>query len=561
MRTPQTRPVLRVYLRRSKGDDQQTHSLDVQRAGCARFAATLGDLPPPIEYADDDRAGDDFVGRAGLQRLLREVSSGDVVLVRDQSRLGRDAIETALVVRTIVRDRKARLYYYASGELVKFANAADALVAVAKGAGGEMELEAIRSRTAEALRERVRSGRLAGGRCYGYRNVQHPDKEGRRKNTRAEVDETQAAIVRRVFEAYAGGAGLGAIAKALNRDRVPPPSAGARGTGSWAPSAIRSMLLNDRYSGVYVHGRIIRKRQGGKRIASRADESTVLRVAVPEWRIVDEVTWARVQARFAAQAGKVWTGGHQVYPLAGLARCGACGGPIGVVSTKTGVRRISAYGCTYHRKRGSEVCAVTNMQPRDVVEGAVIRQLLDEVLAPEVVQEITARVVELARAERDQPGEADTVATMESELEGLRAEQKRCARLLARLDDAGELEAEYNARTAKIRSLEADLAAARAAPVAAALALDALAGEVAEVFATLRAGLVAAPEEARAALRALFPRGLRFEPSGSGWEITGRPEIRPTGVLPLVTPLGHAGSWPRVPVRAALASSAVGPLA
>ena len=34
-----------------------------------------------------------------------------------------------------------------------------------------MEVEAIRSRTREALRERVRQGRLAGGACYGYDRV------------------------------------------------------------------------------------------------------------------------------------------------------------------------------------------------------------------------------------------------------------------------------------------------------------------------------------------------------------------------------------------------------
>jgi hypothetical protein len=40
------------------------------------------------------------------------------------------------------------------------------------------------------------------------------------------------------------------------------------------------------------------------------------------------------------------------------------------------------------------------------------------------------------------------VDRLEEELATLRTEQKRCARLLAKLEDAGELEAEYSARTA-----------------------------------------------------------------------------------------------------------------
>src|SRR5688500_18599406 len=97
------RPTVRVYLRRSKGDDAQTHSLDVQREGCARFVAALGLDADRAEYLDDDRAGDDFAGRLGLQRLLKETRPGDVVVCRDQDRLGREALETALAVRTLTR--------------------------------------------------------------------------------------------------------------------------------------------------------------------------------------------------------------------------------------------------------------------------------------------------------------------------------------------------------------------------------------------------------------------------------------------------------------------------
>jgi DNA invertase Pin-like site-specific DNA recombinase len=51
------------------------------------------------EYIDDDRAGDDFEGRPELRRLRQEAKPGDVVLCRDQSRLGRDALEVTLAVR------------------------------------------------------------------------------------------------------------------------------------------------------------------------------------------------------------------------------------------------------------------------------------------------------------------------------------------------------------------------------------------------------------------------------------------------------------------------------
>ncbi len=531
------RPAVRVYLRRSKGDDQQTHSIDVQRSGCARFAAGLSiNFGERVEYLDDDRAGDDFLGRPELKRLLDEARPGDVVICRDQSRIGRKATQTTLVIEELVQERGARLFFYADRREVAMTNALDSAMVFVPGIAHQTELESIRKRTAEALQERVRSGRLAGGRCYGYRNIQNPDREGRRKNTVAVVDPEQAKIVLRIFTWYSEGRGLVWIAKRLNAEHVTTPSYGNRGTGSWAPSAIRSMLKNVRYIGLHVHGRVERSRKGGRRLTIRADESRVIRIDVPEWRIIPEPLWNAVQARFAAQAhlvaarGNPWRAGHPRHPLSGLGRCARCGGPITVTTTKRGRNTIQAYSCAYAKKRGETVCNVSIRQPRDVVERAIVAYLLDNVLTPQILEQITARVVELAQ--QDCRRDAVPVERLEEELSKLRKEQKRYAAAVAEASDVPDLLAELRKRQERIRSLEATIATARAAPGAARIALDTLAGEIAGAFERLRQGLVGSPDEARQALRALFPRGLYFEPEGNHWAVTGAPRIE----MPVTSP-------------------------
>ena len=129
-------------------------------ASCVRGAAV-------VAYVDDGKASDEFLHRTGLRRLLSEVERGDVVVCRDQSRLGRDAIEVTLVVRDLVRDRGCGLFYDSSGQEVQFANAIDQDTTFIQSTGHQMELEAIRSRVREALRMRARAGRIAGGRCTG----------------------------------------------------------------------------------------------------------------------------------------------------------------------------------------------------------------------------------------------------------------------------------------------------------------------------------------------------------------------------------------------------------
>src|SRR6185436_5226061 len=208
--------MVRTYRRRSKNDEgKQQFSLDVQSAGCDELIARL-DLAdqPRKDYVDDGRAGDDFLTRTGLRQLLADAQRGDVIVCRDQSRLGRDAIEVTLVVRDLVRDRGCRLYYYATSQEVQFANAIDQATTFIQGTGHQMELEAIRSRTREALRSRVRNGQVAGGACFGYKLERKSDAAGR-KHTIANVNEAEAPIVRRIYDEFLSGGGLKQIAHRL----------------------------------------------------------------------------------------------------------------------------------------------------------------------------------------------------------------------------------------------------------------------------------------------------------------------------------------------------------
>jgi cell division protein ZapA (FtsZ GTPase activity inhibitor) len=89
---------IHTYCRRSKNDEgKQQFSLDVQEAGCTEMIARMGlaDHPRPPRV-DDGRAGNDFLTRSGLRELLTDAQRGDVIVCRDQSRLGRDAIEVTL---------------------------------------------------------------------------------------------------------------------------------------------------------------------------------------------------------------------------------------------------------------------------------------------------------------------------------------------------------------------------------------------------------------------------------------------------------------------------------
>ena len=83
-----------------------------------------------------------------------------------------------------------------------------------------------------------------GGSCFGYRS------EILDGVSQLQIDEEEAAVVRRIFRMSASGLSLKLMAKELNADGIPPPRGTKKKTKpSWVYTAIREMLRRDIYRG------------------------------------------------------------------------------------------------------------------------------------------------------------------------------------------------------------------------------------------------------------------------------------------------------------------------
>jgi site-specific DNA recombinase len=509
----QDQPMLHFLLRRSKADGGQEHSLDVQRAGCVAFAAARGIKGTPTEHVSDGIAGDDAEGLVALRQLVAAAKPGDVIICRDHSRLGRDMLESATTIRTLVEDRKASLFYYATGEHVQWRNATDAVMSVLRGFGAQSELESIRSRTREAIRTRVKAGKVAGGACYGYDLVKpSPDVA-----TVAIVNAEQADVIRRIFAEYVAGHGYKSIAITLNNERVRAPKAKKRGTGSWSPGQVRDILRRERYIGLYVHGKVNRQKKGGKRVAVKAEASQVMRVEIPEWRIVDDITWRRAQEIAADRAPSQKSENRAVYPLSGLARCEECGGPFGVVNTKVrGGLRVRAYGCVWHHTRGPSVCSVTTRRPVEEVESLATNAIRIALENPDVVTMLMDAVRAEVEAQAVEAASIDTPA-LEAELIEAKRQHKNLVRVLAKLDDEDEgLTAEIKSLGARVKQLEKSLAVATRAPVEAATLIVQAQEAVRGQLAKLRTAVTNHTAEERRDFYKRALTGVTFRPENEG---------------------------------------------
>ncbi len=253
-----------IYARRST-DEHQAASLDVQTEEARRFITSQG-WTVAGEFLEDAGSRAEFKKRPALiaMMLAADAKAFDVIVTRDETRLGGDGPRTTLLIQDML-DAGVRLFFYASGEDVTLNDATARFLVSVRNFASELEREKIASRTREHLQTKARRGYVAGGRCYGYDNIEI--REGDRR-TRVEyaVNSEQAAIVREIFEHYGEGWGLRRIVKDLNGRKVPPPSAGKRGTGSWSPSAVHAMLRRDRYRGVLTWGRTAKGYKKGTKV-------------------------------------------------------------------------------------------------------------------------------------------------------------------------------------------------------------------------------------------------------------------------------------------------------
>ena len=372
MPMPIRTPRVALYLRRST-EEHQAASLEVQEGEARRFLPKLGpyELAPEHVFIDSGISRAEFAKRPGLIALLRAVESKevDIVVTRDETRLGGDMVRVSLLIQDMI-DAGARLYYYFTGEQVQVNDAISKFMVTARNFAAELEREKIAQRTHEHLLVKARKGLNVGGRVYGYNNVEIMDGE-RRKHVEYAINQEQAAIITEIFTRYANGEGLRTIAKALNARGVPSPWAGKRGTGSWAPSALFSVLRRTRYVGVLEWNRMEKMYRKGTKVRVEREARDVVRVEAPHLRILSDDLWAAAQSQMRAKAPKKGVkverkkgGRPHAYLLSGLTKCGECGGALTVTGGRDGTTPIKVYICSYRHDRGETVC--TNNHRRRV---------------------------------------------------------------------------------------------------------------------------------------------------------------------------------------------------
>lgn len=563
-----------VYARKSTdqfGIAEEQRSVSRQIEMARTYAASKGwQVLADAVYVDDGISGAEFANRPGYLRLLNSLKPRprfDVLIMSEESRLGREAIETAYALKQIIT-AGVRVFFYLEDRERTFDSPTDKLLMSVTAFADELEREKARQRTYDAMQRKARAGHVVGGRVFGYQNVTvygEPDAQGRAQKVRVErrIDESQAAVIRRIFALCEEGCGYSRIAKTLNAEGASCPRPQQGRPAGWSPSSVYEILHRPLYRGEIIWNQTRKRDRWGRHRQHARPHSEWLTIPAPELRIVSDAQWAAAHARMNGarvvvhnELAVVPTRDRESkYLLSGLARCGCCGGSFAATTrshgTGTNRRRVGFYSCLAHHKRGPAICDNGRHVRMDVADRAVLGAVAEDLLRPEIVEAVIAGVFEALH----QPQAPETHA---AELLSIDREIARLTEAIATGGDMPSLMAALRTRQNRRDDL---IRAQKPTAVPAVSDRRAIERTIRQRVKDWRTLLTRNIQDGRGLLKQLLTSPLRFTPEGGTYRFEGEASFgalfggsglpTPTNVA---SPTGTATSWTVPLVRKGIAA-------
>lgn len=325
-----------IYARYSS-HAQRDASIDQQVAACQAFAQKGG-----IEIVDiyTDRA---LTGtndnRPGFQRMVADAASHrwTYVLVYALDRFSRDRYDSAV--------NKKRLRDCG----VKVISATEPITDDPMGVIVESMIEGYAEYYSRELSRKVRRGHADNAKkCI----VNGPLPLGYRRSAdgRPEIDPDRAGIVKEIFRRFIGGECLCDISADLNARGIPTKTG-----GQWKKSSYDSILVNERYTGLYIYQdvRIV----GGIPAIISAEDFAAAQALLGRKKNPRRTAGPNVPASRRRE--------KNIYLLTGKLFCGDCGSPlVGVSGTARGGSLLHYYACR-GRIREGKPCTLKNIRQED----------------------------------------------------------------------------------------------------------------------------------------------------------------------------------------------------
>lgn len=191
-----------AYCRVSSSSDNQIHSFATQIRYYSEYAKKHHEYQIVDIYADEGMSGTEMKKRDEFNRLLRDCRNGkiDRIIVKSISRMSRNT-EELLVTLRMLKDIGVTVYFEEQGIDTDKLNME--MIVTFPGMAAQQESEAISGNMRWSYKKRMESGDFnCTCPAYGYSL----------DNGEMVINETEATVIRNIFDMYLKGMGIQSIA-------------------------------------------------------------------------------------------------------------------------------------------------------------------------------------------------------------------------------------------------------------------------------------------------------------------------------------------------------------
>lgn len=322
-------------------------------------------------YIDEGASGKDIKGRPQLIRLLKDATRQrfQIVMFYKLDRLARK-LRDQLEISDSLLNFNVKLV--SLKENFDTTTPSGMMTFQMFGMIAELERSNIIERGKLGQKQRAREGKYNGGIVLGYNNI----------NKELVVNESEAIIVKKIFDYADEGKGLKSITRRLNE-------AGFRSKKGkpFSTNAIKTILNNPIYIGKIRYNQVenwSEKRRKGK------NDDFILTDGIHE-PIIKKEQWDKVHSKIKKRSYKP-ARSYTPYLLSGILKCPACGhGMVPARSKGSSGGQYRYYACGQFHNKGASVCR-SNMIKAEYAEQQVMDELHRIIAKPYILKKLVERI-------------------------------------------------------------------------------------------------------------------------------------------------------------------------
>lgn len=386
-----------LYIRLSKEDEEkqyageESESIKNQRALLLEYAKLHGYEIYEI-YVDEDYSGLYDTRRPAFYKMLRDARSKkfDTILCKSQNRFSRNMEHIEKYLHKEFPVLGIRFIGVVDG--TDTASNSGKKARQINGLVNEWYCEDLSENIRAVFQKKMREGQyLSAFATFGYQKAEND-------HHKIVIDPEAAGYVKRIYELYLSGYGIGKIAELLTKERIPTPlqykeQRGMKykapkmkysAKGIWSVSTIKRILSNPIYIGTLVQGREQKVSYKDKKVIVLPKEQWHITPHNHE-AIIDEAVFEKVQKLLASRRKSFGTYEKQtIRPnlFAGKLICGECKSPLYKSSTGRN-KAYHYYICQMYKKTKGECCSRNSIRSDELEKLTLqgINQLMKEYLS------------------------------------------------------------------------------------------------------------------------------------------------------------------------------------